>query len=83
MISFTELLEAHLFGKRGEARKRAKDSFIAGAQAASALVRDQLFTVDNPECSMNWERQPVKQPQSRKPAVRRLPYFIVGKNKAA
>ena len=46
-MTFADLLEAHLFGKRGDARKRAKDSFIAGAQAASTLVRDQLFTVDS------------------------------------
>ena len=82
-MTFSELLEAHLFGKRGDARKRAKDSFIAGAQAASALVRDQLFCVDNPESTMNWERRPAKPPRSKKPAQKRQPYFIVGKNKAA
>lgn len=82
-MTFSELLELHLFGKRGDARKRAKDSFIAGAKAASAMVRDQLFTIDNPECAMNWERTPAKAPRARKAEPKRLPYFIVGKNKAA
>lgn len=83
-MTFSELLDAHLFGKRGDARKRAKDSFIAGAQAASAMVRDQLFTVDNQDTILDWERKPVPlKTKKGVPAVRRQPYFIVGRNKAA